>query len=522
MLNPPLKRSFSPSWANRILIAATVGILILTLFPFRIDIHRRVPVRRSHFLLGRGAKFPTFDDAFLNILLFVPFGFGLAEKMREKGKSRGATLLIVFASGALFSYTIEFLQLFIPTRDSGWEDVITNSSGGVVGALLFEAVAGPVIDSLTATESVLRRWLIPSRAVPILLIYFCAWIAISGHFQKRSDLSNWLSGTNLTVENSQSGDAPIASNGRISQLQFWNRALPASVFSGAPAQTTSIQEMSPDARSSLLGLYELSGGPPFKDQLGRLPELRPPPDPSEQESSQAQSPRKSAFVVSANPVSALVENVQKTGQFSVGLIYTPAAVSRSNSRIISIANSVGQVNLSLSQFGSNLIFWFRTPITAIRSYLSVRTGRILQPDQPVKLFFSYDGSNLNAYVDGEDAAPTYVLGPGTVVAGRFYRLNPIDLGAIQLLYYAGIFLPAGLLIGLGLPGPAAKMTERSAVFFFLTAAAAILLEAVLVHTSHRAFSAANIMISVAFAFASALWIHVDRWSNLPRQADSCG
>ena len=121
-------------------------------------------MRRSHFLLGRGANIPSQQSAFLNVLLFIPFGFGLAEKLREKGMSRPSAFLIVFASGAVFSYTIEYLQLFIPTRDSGWEDVITNSSGSAVGFLLFESIRKPALNFLSGAEEVFRHWLIPSRA----------------------------------------------------------------------------------------------------------------------------------------------------------------------------------------------------------------------------------------------------------------------------------------------------------------------------------------------------------------------
>ena len=40
---------------------------------------------------------------------------------------------------ATFSFSIEVAQAFIPNRGSGWTDVISNSLGGIVGAVLAQA-----------------------------------------------------------------------------------------------------------------------------------------------------------------------------------------------------------------------------------------------------------------------------------------------------------------------------------------------------------------------------------------------
>src|SRR5580704_2185141 len=91
------------SWSNRILTAALAGILFLTLFPFRFVFHLNLSRHASPFLLGGSGKPVEAYDNFLNILLFVPFGFALTEKLREWRKSGAATLALVLASGALLS-----------------------------------------------------------------------------------------------------------------------------------------------------------------------------------------------------------------------------------------------------------------------------------------------------------------------------------------------------------------------------------------------------------------------------------
>ena len=117
------------SRSNRILALSVAGILFLTLYPFLFSLHPNPSLNGSPFLIVSGVKSGGTLNAFLNISLFVPFGFGLSQKLREKGKSRAAIPLLTMAAGAFLSYCIEFVQIYIPTRDSGWEDVFTNIMG---------------------------------------------------------------------------------------------------------------------------------------------------------------------------------------------------------------------------------------------------------------------------------------------------------------------------------------------------------------------------------------------------------
>jgi glycopeptide antibiotics resistance protein len=129
--------------SNRILILAIVGILFLTLYPFRFSLHPNLLRHGSPFLLVSGMKTSGPFAALLNIALFVPFGFGLSQKLREKGKSGASVFGITAVAGALFSYGIEFTQIYVPTRDSGWEDVFTNTIGAAVGYLAFGCSVRP-------------------------------------------------------------------------------------------------------------------------------------------------------------------------------------------------------------------------------------------------------------------------------------------------------------------------------------------------------------------------------------------
>jgi len=74
-------------------------------------------------------------DVVENIIGFMPLGFVLGGYF-ALSRSRGMAILVATLCGGFLSFTIELLQYYIPRRGSGWTDVITNSTGTLLGALL--------------------------------------------------------------------------------------------------------------------------------------------------------------------------------------------------------------------------------------------------------------------------------------------------------------------------------------------------------------------------------------------------
>src|SRR5579863_3155692 len=179
------------AWSNRILILSLLGIAGLTLFPFHFRIPSDLVAHRSPFLLGTPSKPVDALDFFLNVLLFVPFGFGLTAHAHGRGSSRRSSFLLALAAGASASYAVELLQLYIPARDSGWEDVISNTTGSVAGFFLFEFCGGAVLKELSKYEDSFEGWLSPRRAALLLAVYFGIWFGISALLQMETRLSNW-------------------------------------------------------------------------------------------------------------------------------------------------------------------------------------------------------------------------------------------------------------------------------------------------------------------------------------------
>ena len=82
------------------------------------------------------SRWGYWKNVLINIGGFVPFGFCLFAWLLSKGQIRKAWLVTV-AAGAAVSLTIEVLQAFLPTRDSGTTDLFTNTLGTYIGVVLY-------------------------------------------------------------------------------------------------------------------------------------------------------------------------------------------------------------------------------------------------------------------------------------------------------------------------------------------------------------------------------------------------
>ena len=74
-------------------------------------------------------------DVILNVVAFVPLGFLLCAYFSSVRALNRPRLVAIILGGAV-SLTIEILQAYLPTRESGTLDIITNTTGTAAGAIL--------------------------------------------------------------------------------------------------------------------------------------------------------------------------------------------------------------------------------------------------------------------------------------------------------------------------------------------------------------------------------------------------
>lgn len=499
MSNQMIRPSYgppAPSWSNRILLLATAGILFLTMYPFRFSFHA-LPHGASPFLLGSSGKGGGFADAFLNVLLFVPFGFGLAEKLRKRGKSSRFVWAAALGSGALFSYVIEFLQLYIPERDSGWEDVFTNGSGSLIGSIFYLAVGARVVRALAATQQYAAVLLTAKRVAFFLLAYFCFWFALAAVLQKQTRLSNWNPDAMLILGNDSSGRNPW--RGQIRTLQIWDRAL------------SDAADGTPDSPNLPIINYDFASLSGSMMQLQVAPKLFWIPTTPEGTTGSGLDFDGRSWLSTRTNAGDLVERLRKTNQFTIHLVCSPLDLTDAWGRIVYISDFNGSANIMIRQENTGLGFAFRTPLASKHAQLIWSVPGVFGDRRQRDILYSYDGSSLSLTVNGQKQRLIFKLGPGTVLARTIRRVKPAELEGYNLVFYTIVFFVSGALLGFSAPYRILRLNVRD-IFLPLAAfcVAAMILEFVLHLVSGRFFSPGNGALSVAFGIAGFLWSIADR------------
>jgi VanZ family protein len=490
-------------WSNRILILSLVGIAYLTLFPFRFRASAVFDLHELPFLLGNSDKHSGHLDFFLNVLLFVPFGFGFCAKLRQQGATRWTSLLLALTVGAAASYLVELLQFYIPGRDSGWEDVISNTAGSVVGVVLFELYGGKLLNELTKWEVSFDRWLSPRRTALLLVAYFALCFGTSALLQNRTRLSNWDPQCILFVGNDASGRSPW--KGQILLLQIWNRALPERAI-----QRIAGGESAEGETAGLLGSYDFTTTPPYHDQTNVLPPLSWTSErPQFTNVREADVDAKSWLRTDA-AAENLTQQIRKSNQFTVHIVCAPAAIQDAGGRIVSLSQSADNVNFHLRQEGANLVFWFRNPLSETRSVLAWTVRDAFVAGKARDIVASYDGADAFLYLDGIRVPRNYRLSPGASLMHDLSFIKTGDLEGYVIVYETLVFFPAGLLIGVAARKTSGQKIFEASMLFLGLILPAVLLEVLLAAVSGRRIWAGNVGLCLAFGLAGILLINADR------------
>ena len=125
--------------STRLVLIWLVGTMVATLLPF--DFAVPPPGGRlelTGFSEGSHQQDPA--HVLLNVLLFMPFGILVHFARRRPSGNVLSSLVLAGTAACLMSFGIEWLQVFLPGRESSLVDVSANTSGALVGVLAGRAM----------------------------------------------------------------------------------------------------------------------------------------------------------------------------------------------------------------------------------------------------------------------------------------------------------------------------------------------------------------------------------------------
>jgi len=150
------------TWAWAAVAASTLAICIATLLSQGSII---APGWSFYLTSGNAAL----AELLQNLMLFAPLGVSLT--------LAGVKPLRVVAAGALLSFTVEFLQQWIPGRDPSVGDIVANSISAALGVLL--VVAAPI---WLFTPPRTSRWQALATAIIAVLVWYGTAIVVRQTF----------------------------------------------------------------------------------------------------------------------------------------------------------------------------------------------------------------------------------------------------------------------------------------------------------------------------------------------------
>ncbi|QZZ20117.1 VanZ family protein [Leptothermofonsia sichuanensis E412] len=479
------------AWITRCSLKITIlGMLLVvlcTLYPFRFSLEGNLVEAIAQDFWHQTTPL----DVLVNMPLFLPLGFGLAGILRKSRLGVSAQLLTILGVSAGLSFTVEFLQLFLPSRAATIADIVTNGLGGVLGAIAFRQWGEGIYLYLLKLK-IQGRIVFTRLTVKMLMGAFLSYMVLAFGAMtllQATTLSSWNPSFPLLLSHNLVGNYPW--KGTISQVQIADRA----VYQKEARQILA-GEMSPRLKGALLADYPLQGKEAYRDRTGQSPDLiwhgKPTAQPLNHIGAMLDRDR---WLETTAPVTSLIQRIRRTSQFTLLLTIAPASVEyaiRGGAPILAIARESGDYNFVLGQRGQLLVFWLKTA-------LSETSHDFYQPDGfagglithtgPQRLLISYSGSVLRIYSNRSTDQYTFsLLSTNTRV---------ISLGLL--------FTPLGILLSL----IARKMQGRRILWTGLVCGGIllppILLELCLIGVTHRNISWENLLLGILIV-ASALLV----------------
>lgn len=173
------RRVLHSKWWNDPLPVLLVlwGLFIFygTLLPFEFSASGELIIQKLKRMWERPLR-GSWADVQANVLFFLPWGFLLGLWTARRGFGFIASVMIAMCTGAALSCTVELLQLLAPSRSTSFVDLVTNSFGATVGAIL----GWPWIRLVWPVVSIRIRQLIGARPLLTCALLTCVVLLCAG------------------------------------------------------------------------------------------------------------------------------------------------------------------------------------------------------------------------------------------------------------------------------------------------------------------------------------------------------
>jgi VanZ family protein len=345
---------------------------------------------------SRGLADPSnWRDIALNLLLFVPFGFGLAGLIYKKRCPAPKTILIVLIVGSALSLGVETLQCWLPTRDPSFLDVATNGVSSGIGAVLLILLG----ERFLACSG---RFAFSTRMLVAMWVGYATMALVLSLVLQESSKLDWDEG------------AALVRGGEPAGLRRWQgRILRMEIASDSVSDNEARQ-------ASVVGLTGVGTAPSEvsgDDSVGR------PTD--------------------AEHISDLIRRLNETNRFTLLVQCSPGDTALGNRAwIIALARDRNNLNFALGQDGTDVVFRLRTPITRKHGMRpQVTAPDVFRNAGSHTILVTYDGSRLRLFVDGTRVKESLRLGPGAAMFSYFQGLRVEEMWGYQVVYYVVVFGP---------------------------------------------------------------------------------
>jgi len=456
-------------------------------------------------------------DTVDNIILFSPFGFALACLTRARNVRSIWLLPLAILVSCLFSSSIEFLQQWLPTRDSSLADICSNTTGGIVGATAFLLIGTPLLRLASTVLIKLLDYFNVAAFVPLFLLLLAC--AVRGPLRLRHinrDLASWDPAFPLAVGNDPKEDR--AWQGSVTSIEIAAVAL-------NPAQVAAAYQ-SGDLRSilgdSLLASYRIHAPGNCIDLTHHSPDLQW----VDSDAAQTQTQTNSQLLFSADhwlcstePLRLVCTAIRDTSRFTLRCRFQSALDSQSPQigRIVTLSINPEKCNLTIGQQSSDLVIRLRRPLSGDNgTNPALKIGDFFLQNGPHDLILTYNDPELRIYVDNprELGAANIPSDFGTVA--RFLARSmtlPLD-GYLPEMYrsvfYLISFAPLGLLLAILAASRSVDPLRRKIAVPVGLIAPALLMQFVFVVICQRSFRTDNLIIGLAataiVAIPAAHWL----------------